>query len=209
MTRPPPALRLVSAAPSDGEPRIAGRSSDAGGIADDALVARMASGDEGALRALVVRHQARALGVARGVLRDAALAEDAVQAAFLDLHGARARYRPEGRFRSYLYLLVLNRCRMIARKQRALALLTFGLVHTAPPAERTPLDRALDDDDARAVRAAIDRLPRGKREVVVLRYTADLSLDEIARALDVPLGTVKSRLHAALVELRGALEGAR
>jgi len=170
---------------------------------------RVAADDERALRILIGRHQARALGVAASIVRDASLAEDAVQSAFLDLYGARARYRAEGRFRSYLYLLVMNRCRMMLRKRRALAVLTLGLMHTPQAPAVSPLDRALDDDEGRAVRAAIDDLPSAKREVVVLRYMGDLSLDEIARALDVPLGTVKSRLHAALGELQTRLEGAR
>jgi RNA polymerase sigma factor (sigma-70 family) len=176
---------------------------------DDALMARVAAGEMAPLAELVRRHQARAIGVALRRLGDRSLAEDAVQSAFIDLHRARNRYQARGRFRSYLYLLVLNRVRMIERKRRALSIVTLSfwrmserspdVVERALP---TPADTLLGREERDGVLRAIDALPRVQGDVVALRYIADLSMTEIAHALEIPEGTVKSRLHTALATLR-------
>jgi RNA polymerase sigma factor (sigma-70 family) len=182
---------------------------------DDVLMARVAAGEMGPLGELVRRHQARAIGVAAHRLRDRALAEDAVQSAFMDLFRARARYQAQGKFRSYLFLLVLNRVRMIERKQRALSVVTFAFLKTSERSLAwlestmpTPADTLHTQEERARVARAIDALPATQRDVVLLRYLADLSLHEIALALEIPEGTVKSRLHTGLATLKPLLQEA-
>jgi RNA polymerase sigma-70 factor (ECF subfamily) len=126
--------------------------------------------------------------------------DDAVQEVFIKVY--RAEIPPEETFLAWFYRVILNTGRDHGRRRKT----RFGLLDrlqqlapedsVGPPAE--PADPAL--------RAALATLPDELRECVALRFFADLPLEEIARAQDIPVGTVKSRLHGAVKKLRAALE---
>lgn len=152
---------------------------------------------------LVRRHQQAALQTALRLLGDASEAEDAVQSAFLGVYRNRERYQCQGFFRAYLFRAVLNEARLKLRRSRRqqAALHRLEDAYAVHPAGSTP---AADD---RRLHHALARLPLRQRTVIVLRFSADLSLDDIARTLRLPLGTIKSRLFGGLRRLRQEYQG--
>ena len=175
---------------------------------DDELVRLARGGMSAAFDQLVRRHQGPALRIASKWLGDTAGGKDAVQNAFERIYRTLDRYRCEGRFTPYLYQVVINECRMAhrgaARRRRRID----ELEQPAPaPAERESEDLILARERRREVEAALARLGDKLRDVLVLRFAGDLSYQEIAEALEIPVGTVKSRLFAGLEKLRALLDG--
>lgn len=136
--------------------------------------------------------------------RDDHLAEDLVFRTFDQAVKKIRQYQPTGDFFNWLYTILLNFWRMDLRK-RKLDVVYMGATEDLPPATYEiapePIHRASDED----VRRALDELPAQTREVVVLKYFKDLSVEEIACLLDIPEGTVKSRLFNARKVLCAAL----
>jgi RNA polymerase sigma-70 factor (ECF subfamily) len=206
MTNGGPKLRLLP------QPRPAGEDPEAKEMpadarSDDDLMLLARANVSGAFSALVARHQHRALRVAGRQLGPGAraAAADVVQNAFIDIYRALPRYQPRGRFGSYLFRVLLNQCRMAQRSARIEARnreLAGTTVAAAPPHESAVLARERERD----TEAALARLGAKLRDVVVLRYTGELSYDEIAAALEIPAGTVKRRLFDAMKRLRRLVE---
>jgi RNA polymerase sigma-70 factor (ECF subfamily) len=166
---------------------------------DHELLAAMAADDGGAFEALVGRWRGRVVNflVSRGADPDGA--EDCAQETFLRVHGYRRSYRPDAPFTAFLFTVARNALldwkRSRARRQGREAG-PAGLEGAAAP-ER--LDTALDHLD---LAAALERLPARLREVVELGAVRGLPYQAVATLLGVPEGTVKSRMHHALKELR-------
>jgi RNA polymerase sigma-70 factor (ECF subfamily) len=158
---------------------------------DEALVGQVALGDEGALRELLRRWE-RPLANFLHRQTGGRDVEDLYQEVWLRVVRAAARFDPARRFSTWLFQIAVNLCRDWRRR---------------PPPEPlaggvVPEGAHLDATDA-ALDAAhlLAELPAAQREVVVLRYYHDLSEDEVATILDIPKGTVKSRLHHAVARL--------
>lgn len=134
------------------------------------------------------------------LVQDVPSAEDAVQDAFVSLHRHCAQLHDPEAAIGYLRTAVVNRCRSLIRR-RAVARRHVRLVGTDPTAVGN--DPSAQEDDH--VMAAIRTLPRRTREVIVLRYWADLSEAQIADTLGVSTGTVKSTASRGLVRLREML----
>ena len=149
-----------------------------------------------------------AYGLAVRVLRDAALAEDAVQEAFLAVWRQAASFdRSRGTASTWILTIVHRRAVDLVRSQTHFNTLPDQLEVTATQAV---LAESVDDDvalrEARGkVRAALAKLSRAEREVLYLAYWFGLTQSQIARALSIPSGTVKSRTFSALARLREAL----
>lgn len=174
---------------------------------DDELMLLARGGKEEAFDQLVRRHQQRVLAVAVKSLGDPSLARDVAQDAFLELYRYRQRYRPQGRFTAFLYRLVVNRCRMSARAHAAELRRREAWQREPEGAPGAASDELLlQQERRRDVERGLRTLSPKLREVMVLRYAADLSLDEVAACLELPVGTVKSRLFAGMEKLRQALE---
>lgn len=180
-------------------------------ITDEQLALRLQRGDRGALNGLVERHYDPLLGyLYRMVGGDRALAEDLAQETFLRALRSIAQYRRDLRFKPWLYAIATNLARN--HYNRADTRYTQSDADGEPDApseiERARFDMdALDADllaldEVRQVLAALAALPVHQREVVALYYYQSLSLQEIADALHIPLGTVKSRLSLAVRRLR-------
>ena len=168
---------------------------------DDELMALAGSGSERAFAALVRRHQARVLRLAYRYLGDSALAADVAQNTFVVLFRTTAEYRPSGRFCSYLYRLLLNQCRTARRsKVNRLRVLIEMRDSRLIPEYTLPRERPRD------LEAALGELSEKLREVVVLRFCAEQSYEEISETLDLPTGTVKRRVFDAMAKLRARLE---
>ena len=171
---------------------------------DDELMMLARGGVEGAFDTLIRRHQQLVLRLAFRYVRNAAWAADVAQNTFVEVYRALPRYRAQGRFKSYLYQVLLNQCRRSRRsvrtESRVLDVLMRVPVHA--PAE------VLAREQRREVEAALDTLSVKLRKVVLLRFGADLSYKEIAELLAIPVGTVKRRMFDAIAKLRDELEQA-
>lgn len=189
-------LELVS------EPLASRRAVELQDRTDDELMLLARGGLERAFDVLIRRHQARALRLAARFLAAPAQAPDAVQCAFVEIYRALPQFQARGKFKAYLYRVVLNQCRMVRRSARA-ELRAFQGADFQLETNDTEL---LARERSRDVEAAVAKLSEKLRIVVLLRYAADLSYDEIAATLEVPTGTVKRRLFDAMAKLRGLLE---
>ena len=168
------------------------------------LITRSQAGDETAFAGLFAQYKNLVYKTAYLMLDEPQEAEDALQEVFLRVHRSLPSYQPaKGAFTTWLYRITVNHCINRRRGQR-LRFLSLDQVRPAQLPRQPSPERAWGERDAvaRAIRRLSDRL----RAVVVLRYYADMSYAEIAQTLEIPLGTVKSRLHAALGALRADLE---
>ena len=167
---------------------------------DAALMRRVARGDRAAFSELVARHHVALFRLFRRLGLDAHAAEDCVQDTFLRLLSAAPSYRTTAPFRAFLRRLARNALVDWTRRRKDAAL-----------SLRDPADPALTERATHApesptdVRAAVARLSLKLRDVVQLSVYEGLSHAEVAERLDIPEGTVKSRLHHALRRLREAL----
>jgi RNA polymerase sigma-70 factor (ECF subfamily) len=177
--------------------------------ADDELVERARGGDAHAFGALVTRHQELAFRIAWLHTRDAAEAEDATQEAFVKAWRALPRFRPDAPFRPWLCRIVANEAKNRARgSRRRAALTTRAAAVTSGDAVPSPEDAALTHEEADTLLRAVDALPERDRLVVAYRWLLGLTEREVADALGVPAGTVKSRLSRAMTKLRTQLAAA-
>ncbi|HEX6277923.1 MAG TPA: sigma-70 family RNA polymerase sigma factor [Polyangiaceae bacterium] len=171
-----------------------------GDESDDGLMLLARGGVEGALDALIERHQARVLRLASRYVGDAMLAADVAQNTFVALFRSAPQYQARGKFKAYLYRLLLNQCRMARRSARSHVRVLSDLRESGVGSEQV-----LQRERQRDLEQAVARLSVKLRDVVVLRFCAELSYDEIAETLDIPTGTVKRRLFDAMAKLRDEL----
>ena len=166
------------------------------------LVERAMHGDEAAFDALIERVGSQLHSVARRILRDPYLAEDATQQAMLDAWRYLPQLRDPDRFEAWVYRLLVNACHAEARREGRhrgnLRLLAFDGPDVPDHATGVATHQQLDQ--------AFRRLGVEHRTVVVLVHYVGLSQAEAAAAMGTPTGTVRSRLHYALKYLREALE---
>ncbi len=165
---------------------------------DEELMAALARGDEGALGRLMERHGALLHGLLVRLLGDGAAAEDLFQETWIRIVRAAPRFDPRRRFRPWAVRIATNLARDEHRRRR----LRLGGGHRPAEEERAP--EGGDPAEAGELRERLRALPPHLREPLVLRYFGGLDEGEIAAALDIPRGTVKSRLHHAVKRLRAA-----
>ena len=171
-------------------------------ILDELLLVSAKAGDRRAFDALARRWQKKLLAHAWRLLGDADAARDATQESWMEIVRGLPRLRDERAFPAWAFRIVSRRCaRSIAsairRRQEAADLETV---------EPDP-NRSGEGVDAERLRIAIRRLPEGQRAAIALYHFEELSVAEVAVALDVPGGTVKTRLMHARDKLRAALGG--
>jgi RNA polymerase sigma factor (sigma-70 family) len=174
-------------------------------LTDEALISLVASSDDGALAELYDRFGRVAYGLALRILRDEALAQDAVQEAFLAVWHSADRFLAE-RAKASTWILTLVHRRsvdLVRREDR----------RRGEPLERAPeaATTSTAEDEAtlgfqrRVVQEALRRLPPEQREALELGYYGGLTQSELAERLGQPLGTIKSRMFAGLTRLRDLL----
>jgi RNA polymerase sigma-70 factor (ECF subfamily) len=166
-------------------------------VSDAELVARAQQGDESAFEKLVRRHQRYAFNVAYRALGDTAEAEDVTQEAFVRAWRGLPAFRSQARFTTWLYRIVYNLClnRLPGLQQELFQAepMEEALVSSAP----SPLQLVETRERVAFLHTQLDQLPAKYRLVLTLRYLQNLSYEEIATALDVPMGTVKTHIHRA------------
>ncbi len=169
---------------------------------DSDLVVRAQHGDKEAYAILAGELADRFLGVARRILRDPDLAEDATQQALLAIWRDLPQLRDPVRFEAWAYRILVRACHAEGRRRR----------RTTPNARLLPFGKPESTDRLAAI-VDRDQLERGfrrlsvdHRAVVVLHFYLDLPLPRVAELLGIPIGTAYSRLHHAMRGLRAALD---
>ncbi len=180
------------------------------GLADQDLVEAMARGNEDALSQLYDRYSGVLLALAVRMLGDTERAGEVLQAVFLYVWKRAASYdRARASVTTWLSLITRSRCldRLRRRTTRRQA---YALYHRENPSPSVPPGNfrwAFDRQRAHRVRQALALLPDAQREVIEVCYYAGFSQREAAEALDIPLGTVKTRTSLAMQKLRTSLAG--
>ncbi len=185
---------------------------------DEALMARFQSGDRGAFAILVRRHQTPLYNFALRHLASSASAEEVVQEAFMRVVQSASEFRQSSRFTAWVYTIVRNLCidtlrKKAQRQHRSLDEPAGSDDHGQAPTlgEKTPdrganVERSAVSVEMRtSLLSAIDSLPDEQREVFLLREISNLPFKEIAKVVDAPENTVKSRMRYALERLQAAL----
>ena len=167
---------------------------------DETLLQKFLDGEEAALEALAGRYEAHLLGLARGLLEGRGdLACDAVQETWMRVIKYGATFNGSSSFKTWIYRITINRCRTMRKMQDPAR---NGAMPSAQ-ADEGRLSAASEFDDE--LREALKRLDRPRADIILLCYNAGVTHEQPAKILNIPLGTLKSRLHAALKELRHAL----
>ena len=170
---------------------------------DEALMARIAGGDERAFRALARRHVPYAIALARRVLGNGADAEDVAQDAMLRVWTNAPRWKPLASFRTWLTRIVVNLCLDRKRKVPFAALEAAGEIVDPAPDAAAQHERS---DDERRVDKAIGELPDRQRTAIVLTYHQGMSNAQTADILNTTVKAVETLLVRAKQNLRAALE---
>jgi RNA polymerase sigma-70 factor (ECF subfamily) len=164
---------------------------------DEQLMLAYQAGSSTAFEELFQRYQNPIYGFFRRRLQDAARAEELAQETFIVILRGTERYEPRAKFKTYMYAIAIKQ--LWSERRR---LLREGTLTAASREEHTTSDPAT----GLWVRAALEQLDPDHREVLMLREFDELSYEEIAEVLAVPINTVRSRLSRARGELRGLLE---
>ena len=173
---------------------------------DEQLVAASLAGDADAFRRLVERHYQMVLKVAYRALGSVPAAEDCAQDVFIKVHQKLRLYRSDRPFIRWLHRVTANTVTDAIRRRRVD--LSFDtLVHEARSELGDPAEAAAARERRMAVRGAMADLPGRLRNTIVLQVFHELSYQEIAQVLNIPIGTVMSRIHNAKRQLRRRLTG--
>jgi RNA polymerase sigma-70 factor (ECF subfamily) len=175
-------------------------------VHDEELISAALGGDADAFGALVERHRRDALRVAYGIADGEA--DDVAQEAFLKAYRNLRQFRTGSSFRAWLLTIVANEARNRRRsflRRNALVLRVHSRDTVAAPGADDPEDAAVRHARRQVLADALARLPDRDREVLALRYFAELTEVEMAAGLGCATGTVKSRLSRAMGRLRAEL----
>ena len=167
------------------------------------LIRRCRAGDEEAFAALFHQYKNLVYRTAYLMLDNADDAEDVLQEVFLQVHRSLSTFEPsKGAFTTWLYRITVNHC-LSRRRKRHLLFVSLEKVSPLALTEHPSSQDRLENEEA--IQRALSRLSEKLRTVVILRYYLELSYAEIAQTLNIPVGTVKSRLDLALKTLRQEL----
>ena len=185
---------------------------------DHSLVQRARSGDERAFRLLVERYQKKVYAVALGMVKDREEAMDVVQEAFVKVHRSLDSFKADATFYTWLYRITVNVCIDVIRRRGAmrsdsvefderiahdLSEANLGAVSSqlGSNPEKTVLQRELGEK----IQTALEQIPEKHRAILLLRELDGLSYEELAQVLDIPKGTVMSRLFHARAKVQKLL----
>jgi RNA polymerase sigma-70 factor, ECF subfamily len=184
-------------------------------LSDEELMEEIVRGSEAAFAALVTRYQGRIINLVCRLINDRDRAQEIAQETFLRVFIHRQRYRPSGKFSTWLYTIAMNLAKNeIRRRVRARGAVSLDklleatgdsggfVADPAPGPDKIYRQR----DIGAKVEAAISRLPKKFREVIVLRDVQQLSYEEIGDLLKIPGGTVRSRINRARMALKDLLD---
>lgn len=176
---------------------------------DEALLEAYVNGERDALRELMTRYQSDLMAFLTRFLGSRTSAEDVFQETFLQLHLSAETFDVTRRLKPWLFTIAANKARdHLRRSSRRSAMSLSAHIGGEGEGQRfadlmqadlpTPDAPITDEERARLIRDVIDAMPPHLREILLLSYFQQLSYNQIADSLEIPLGTVKSRLHAAV-----------
>jgi RNA polymerase sigma-70 factor (ECF subfamily) len=187
--------------------------------ADSALIARVQAGDKKAFDLLVLKYQQKALNLISRYVRDPVEAQDVAQEAFIKAYRALANFRGDSAFYTWFYRIVINTAKnyLVAQGRRpprgdieASDAEQYDNAHALKEYD-TPEQLVHKDELEQAVYEAIEALPEDLRTAIMLRELEGMSYDDIAQAMNCPVGTVRSRIFRAReavdAKIRPMLEG--
>jgi RNA polymerase sigma-70 factor, ECF subfamily len=182
------------------------------------LFSYQAQGDRGAFEELVHRYEKELFGYLKHYLGNAEMAEDVFQQTFLQVHLKCQQFEADRKVRPWLYAVATNQAIDWQRRNRRHRMTSLdsqlgshkqeepnALVRMLDSSEPGPAEQTESAEGSVVVRRAIEELPEQTKQVVMLVYFQGLKYREAAEALSIPVGTVKSRLHAAIQKLNESL----
>ncbi len=172
---------------------------------DEDLVARVQQGDKKAYDLLVIKYQHKIVQLVNRYLKDPSEAQDVAQEAFIKAYRAIGSFRGESTFYTWLYRIAINTAKnyLVSRSRRSsqyeVDIQDAEAIENAPQLQGvdTPERLLLNEEIIKAIRAAIDHLPEEMRTAIMLREFEGMSYEEIAEAMECPVGTVRSRIFRA------------
>jgi RNA polymerase sigma-70 factor, ECF subfamily len=200
---------MESAQPTESQPLTREQFTDMAGISDEALLRRYVEGDTSAFQMLVTRYQRELFHFLARFLGDRAAADDMFQEAFLQVHESARTFDTTRRFRPWLFTIAANKARdyLRSKMRHPTAPLDapiagdsdqnsyIDLIESGVEVPEEPLAR---EELRQLVKRVVDDMPPHLREVLLLGHFHEFSYKHISEMLSIPLGTVKSRLHAAV-----------
>lgn len=174
------------------------------GVSERELVERCRRGDDGAFQELVDRYKDLVFALIARTVQDRTRAEDLAQEVFLRVHRGLPYFRGEARLSTWIYRITANVCAQLPPPAQTVPLDAGGLRPGHGPGE---LDRQFGDIELRErLEKAIARLPAHYRLLIAAHYLSGVQYDDLAEALNLPLGTIKTQLFRAKQQLRRLLE---
>ena len=172
---------------------------------DKALVLRVQQGDKTAFDLLVIKYQHRIIQLVNRYVKDPSEAQDIAQEAFIKAYRALANFRGDSAFYTWLYRIAINTAKnyLVSRARRhsefEVDVTEAEQVYNAPQLKGldTPDQELQNDEIIKAISSAMEKLPEDMRDAIMLREFEGMSYDEIALAMDCPVGTVRSRIFRA------------
>lgn len=171
------------------------------------LIDRAVAGDERAFAELVTRYQTAVYNLAYRMLGDAGEAEDAAQEVFLRIYRRLATYDQDHRFSTWVLSIASHYCIDLLRRKRPWLVPLENISNWMRARTRGPEASALAMEQQDTVRNLLAKLPEHYRLVLLLRYWHDLGYEEIAQVVDLPVSTIKARLHRARNALAALVNG--
>jgi RNA polymerase sigma-70 factor (ECF subfamily) len=187
---------------------------------DEELLKLFRAGNASAFDALVHRYEGELFGYLNRYLRNRELAEDTFQTTFMTVYQKAETFEEGKRFKPWLYAIATNQAIDASRKRKRRQTISLenewdsgessakagSLRDVLESNNEKPDSSAMMDEKKVQVRQAIDTLPENLRQVLLLAYFHEFKYQEISEVLEIPLGTVKSRLHAALEKFQQSWE---
>lgn len=183
---------------------------------EELLIKYRETGDREAFATLVYRYERELFNYLRRYLGNAEMAEDVFQAAFMQVHLKCGSFQPERRFRPWLYAIATNQAIDARRRGRRHQMVSLDapresdseevvrMVNLLDTGRNSPAEGALDEERKQLIRQTLEQLPESMYAAVQLVYFQGLKYREAAEVLDLPVGTVKSRVHSAIARLTDA-----
>ena len=180
-------------------------------VSDADLLKRYREGDESAFQEIVSRYKNSLYAFLRRFVNRQDIVEDVFQETFLQLYTSRDSFDPERPLRPWLFTIAANKAKDALRKMQRQSSMSMGtladagevsldeVVNILTSYETTPDEEISRDETAQRVRAIIADMPEHLRGILILAYFEQFSYKHMAEILSIPIGTVKSRLHTAVL----------
>jgi len=186
-------------------------------VTDEELMERVKAGDEQAFTLLIARYERPLLTFLSRFIGDSHLARDLYQEVFLRVYLKAKEYTPVRKFSAWLYRIAINLCIDELRRRKSAAAFDWDSLLRGHPPDAPEAMRETGDpfwqverrELQTKIQQAVSGLPSDHRLIFLLKYYQGFSYEEIGELLQCPVGTVKSRVHTALVRLKSALSGYR